>query len=76
MYGAGAAFFCLEPEQTQFGRIWSRLRDLGTSGAAQKSGGSATLDLFARIRIRVWNTDPDPQRCLIADPFCDLDSQH
>ena len=33
MYGAGAAFFCLEPEPepTQVGRSrsWSRLRDLG-----------------------------------------------
>ena len=25
----GAAFFCLEPEPTQVGRSWSRLRDLG-----------------------------------------------
>ena len=29
VYGAGAAFFCLEPEPTQFGRSRSRLRDLG-----------------------------------------------
>ena len=29
MYGAGAAFFCLEPEPTQVGRSRSRLRDLG-----------------------------------------------
>ena len=28
VYGAGAAFFCLEPEPTQFGRSRSRLRDL------------------------------------------------
>ena len=43
--GAGAAFFSLEPEPTRFGRSRSRLRDLGTfgAGAAQKSGGSATL---------------------------------
>ena len=55
VYGAGAAWirlFCLEPEPTQFGR--SRLRYLGTSGvgAAQKSGGSATLRRF----------HPDPPR--------------
>ena len=29
LYGAGAAFLCLEPEPTQFGRSWSRLQDLG-----------------------------------------------
>ena len=29
VYGAGAAFFCLEPEPTQVGRSRSRLRDLG-----------------------------------------------
>ena len=28
-YGAGAAFFCLEPELTQVGRSQSRLLDLG-----------------------------------------------
>ena len=31
MYGAGAAFFCLEPEPTQVGRSRSQLRDLGQS---------------------------------------------
>ena len=29
MYGAGAAYFCLEPEPTQVGRSRIRLRDLG-----------------------------------------------
>ena len=29
VYGAGAAFFCLEPEPTQVDRSRSRLRDLG-----------------------------------------------
>ena len=48
----GAAFFCLELEPTQFGRSRSRLRKLGTSGAgaAQKSGGSATL-VFPTLSI-------------------------
>ena len=48
--GVGAALFCLEPvtvlEPTQLGRSRSRLRDLASgasTGAAQKSGGSATL---------------------------------
>ena len=40
VYGAGAAFFCLEPEPTQFGQSAPGPQ---TSGAAQKSGGSATL---------------------------------
>ena len=37
-------FYCLEPEQTQFGRSHSRFRDLKLPGlgANQKSGGSAT----------------------------------
>ena len=41
----GAAFFCLEPEPTQFGRNRSRLRDLGLPEPEppKKSGGSATL---------------------------------
>ena len=47
MYGAGATFFGLEPEPTQFGRSRSRLRPTGPqisgAGTAQKSGGSATL---------------------------------
>ena len=29
MYGAGAAFFCLEPEPTQIGRSRNRFQDLG-----------------------------------------------
>ena len=46
VYGAGAAFFCLEPEPTQFCRSRSRLRPVPRTfgaGTAQKSGGSATL---------------------------------
>ena len=51
----GAAIFCLESEPTQFGRSrsQSRLRDLGTSGAAQKSGGSATLVHVQQIGIQM-----------------------
>ena len=41
VYGAGAAFFCLEPAPGP-----------RTSGAAQKSGGSATL-VFSDIKIQL-----------------------
>ena len=48
VHGAGAAFFCLEPEPepTQFGR--SRLRDLGLSGAgaAQKKWQLRNTDIY------------------------------
>ena len=49
MYGTGAAFLCLTPELTQFGRSRSRLQDL--SEAAQKSGGSTTLVALLRSFI-------------------------
>ena len=52
--GAGATSFCLEPEPTQVGRVpesapgpWS-----SGAGAAQKSGGSATLFFSSWIWIR------------------------
>ena len=43
--GAGADQIWLEPEPTQFGRSWSRLRDLGLSEPEplKKRGGAATL---------------------------------
>ena len=41
----GVAFFCLEPEPTQFGR--SRPRTSG-AGSAQKSDGSATLFMMKK----------------------------
>ena len=43
VYGAGAAFFCLEPEPTQFRSEPESAPEPRTSGAAQKSGGSAIL---------------------------------
>ena len=49
--------FCLEPEPNQFGRSRSRLWDLKTAGAAQKSGGSATLDSRLINKTQV----PDPR---------------
>ena len=36
VWRAGAAFFCLEPESTHFGRSRSRLRDLGHPEPPQK----------------------------------------
>ena len=49
--GTEAAFFCLEPEPTQFDRSRSRLRDLGISGAgaAQKGGGSASIVICCKL---------------------------
>ena len=57
---------CMEPEPPFFAYSWSRLRDLGTSGAAQKKWRLRNTGHFpqifpAWIRIRILNADPDPQ---------------
>ena len=53
----GAAFFTLEPEPESAPGPWPP-----GAGAAQKSGGSATLiycQVTGRIRAALFNTDPD-----------------
>ena len=56
MYGAGAAFFLLEPEPTQFGWSRSGLQDLGLPEPEppKKSGGSATLNTIHKIVIKIF----------------------
>ena len=51
MYGVGAAFLCLEPEPTQFGRSCSRLWDLGLSEPPKKVAVPQLWYLFLTLFV-------------------------
>ena len=51
MYGVGAAFLCLEPEPTQFGRSRSRLWDLGLSEPPKKVAVPQLWYLFLTLFV-------------------------